>query len=147
MRSLFFTFSLLSFFLLASPTFAADTPPTRTPGTLGCSGATCARVIMPSGLGGLNLKTNSVEAGAFPTGGVGLGVDLWSKSWYTVSPGVAVAASAASGKMNYANIAGIVGVFKYFWVGTMVHVTPAFSQWYLLGGVDPMAIVGAIGSP
>jgi hypothetical protein len=64
-----------------------------------------------------------------------------------VSPGVAVAASAASGKMNYANIAGIVGVFKYFWVGTMVHVTPAFSQWYLLGGVDPMAIVGAIGSP
>jgi hypothetical protein len=103
-------------------------------------------VIFPAGIGGLNLKTNSVQAGAFPAGGVGLAMDFFSSRWYQVSPGVAVTASAASGDVNYANIAGIVGVFRYFWVGTMVHVTPDFSQWYLLGGVDPMAIAGAIGS-
>jgi hypothetical protein len=148
-RSLFALF-LLALTSLAVPAFAEDSAPTaRTPGTLGCFGTsdTCARVILPAGIGGLNLKTNSVQAGAFPAGGVGLAIDFFSKSWYQTSPGIAVTASAASGDMNYANVAAIVGVFRYFFVGTMVHISPSFSQWYLLGGVDPMAVVGAIGSP
>ena len=149
MKPLFFAFSLLSFFLLASPTFAADSLPTRTPGTLGCFGTsdTCARVILPAGIGGFNLVNRSVQAGAFPAGGVGLAVDLFSSRWYQVSPGVAVTAKADSAAEDFFNVAAIVGVFRYFFVGTMIHVTPSFEQWSLLAGVDPMAIVGAIGSP
>jgi hypothetical protein len=111
-------------------------------GTLHCwqGGSVCARVVVPISMGGLNLVTKSVEAGAF-TGGLGLGLDLWGGA---LTPAIAVTGSAASAAQNYLDIAGIVGLFRYFWVGTKVHITPAFDQWYLLGGIDPLAIVDGI---
>lgn len=119
------------------------------PGTLGCFDEQtrnfCGRAIVQVGLGGLNLRTRQVEAGAFPTGGLGLAVDLWARRWYTVTPGAAVAASAGSGTGNYANVAMLVGVAKYVWLGAMVHIDATLTEWKALAGVDPLAIASLIG--
>lgn len=133
--------------LAASTCAKAD--PGDLPGTLGCFDETarnfCGRAIVPAGLGGLNLRTRTVEAGAFPTGGLGLAVDLWARRWYTVTPGAAVAASAGSGAGNYANLALLVGVAKYVWVGALVHIDATLTEWKALAGVDPLALASLIG--
>ena len=116
----------------------------RTPGTLGCATTSdvCVRLIAPLSIGGLDLVTHTVESGAF-TGGMGMGLDLWASTWHRLSPGIAVAASSVSSGSSWANIAGLVGLCRYVWIGTMVHVSPSETHWFLLGGIDPLAIVGA----
>jgi len=141
-------FGLAIFAGLLLPRFArADSvsPVYRVPGTLGCFNSdVCARVVVPVAIGGLNLATRSVASGVF-AGGVGLGFDLWASRWYSLTPAVAIAASAASAETNYANIAPLLGVFRFAWVGAMVHVSPQSTPVYLLAGIDPLAVAGVFG--
>jgi hypothetical protein len=117
------------------------------PGTLGCfdekTREYCGRVVNVTGVGGLSLLRRTVTGGAF-TGGLGIVVDFWAQRWSTISAGVAVAAEARGAGANYANVALLVGVFKIAWVGAMVHVDSTLTEWSLLAGVDPLALVAVV---
>ena len=129
----------------------AETPQPQLdlPGTLGCFDSArdfCGRLVMPAGVGGLSLLSRKVSYGAF-TGGIGLGVDLWAQRWHTVTPALAIAAKAESGA-NFANIAGLLGLCKVAWIGGMVHIDSALTEWSLLAGIDPITVVTMLkGSP
>lgn len=104
----------------------------------------CAGMIAPTAITGLRLKDGVVVGGAFPAGGLGYAFHLWYAEWYTVTLGVAVAASASNNTTsvgNYANIAGLVGFAKYAFVGTMVNIVEDAKWWYLLAGVDLLSVV------
>jgi hypothetical protein len=137
--------TLLCLWLIVRPGVArADTPSPQPdlPGTLGCFDTArnyCGRLVMPAGVGGISLLTKKVSYGAF-TGGVGLGVDLWAQKWHTITPAVALVAKAES-DANFVNVAGLLGVAKVAWIGGMVHVDAALTEWSLLAGLDPIVLV------
>jgi hypothetical protein len=106
----------------------------------------CAGMIAPTALSGLRLKDGVVVGGAFPAGGLGYAFHMFYAEWYTVTIGVAVAASASTNTPeigNYANIAALLGFAKYAFVGTMVNIVADARWWYLLAGVDLLSVVTA----
>lgn len=104
----------------------------------------CMGMIAPTAISGLRLKDGVVVGGAFPAGGLGYAFHAFYAEWYTVTVGVAVAASASNDTAqvkNYANIAGLVGFAKYAFVGPMLNLVDGAKWWYLLAGVDVLSVV------
>jgi hypothetical protein len=99
-----------------------------------------AHLVVSAGLAGINLQTHSLEAGAFPAGGLGLGLDFFASKPYTLGIAVAAMGSAATSETNWIKLAFLAGFARYYYAGLLWSSTRGESNWYAIGGVDVLRV-------
>jgi hypothetical protein len=97
--------------------------------------------VVSVGLTGVALNGNhSLEAGVFPAGALGVGLDFFASKPYTVGIAVAATGSASTGESNWAKVAFLAGLFKYYYAGLLWSSIGGASNWYGIAGVDVLRV-------
>jgi len=97
--------------------------------------------VVSIGITGVALNgDHSLEAGVFPAGALGVGLDFFASKPYTLGLAVAATGSASSGDANWAKVAFLAGLCKYYYAGLLWSSIGGASNWYAIGGVDVLRV-------
>lgn len=129
--------SIIAALAITITSAAADASP---PLSIDLPGDMNVHAVVSTGLAGVNLQTGSVTAGVFPAGGLGLGLDFFASRPYSTGLAIAAMGSADSGEANWAKVAFLLGLARYYYAGLLWSSGGGESKWYATAGIDVLRV-------
>jgi hypothetical protein len=129
--------SLIAALLITTAAASADASP---PLSVDVPGDMNVHAVVSTGLAGIDLQNHSVAVGAFPAGGLGIGIDFFASKPYAAGVAVAAMGSAATSESNWAKVAFLASFARYYYGGVLWSLEAGASRWYATAGIDVLRV-------